>query len=354
MGIVYRLRKILGKETFKYVDITSLIENINQIGSNNYKHLAVCLDNTGSSFLGVKNATLNLFPNSTIVLPAYYGNTLLTHNQFVELSEVILKNGFNQLILSAFPGSMNKLIDLIAEKINIKVIFHGALSELSDEKSEKRFFNMIELARNGHIKKIGFVKSGLDIWCSELFNVPTSLLLLKPLQYKNQSNKIIDSKIKIGVFGNNTFNKNTYNQIAAALLIPDAEVHTTIDTKFPEFGFKIKVHPFMNHEDFLNLLSQMDLNLHLSFSEGMGGQVFTESLSQGVPCLTSYNNEYLKFDKEILELFTVQQYENPWQIKNAINRVFNSDQDWLKQKMISYNSVIEKEHDNLLENFLFT
>jgi hypothetical protein len=80
--------------------------------------------------------------------------------------------------------------------------------------------------------------------------------------------------------------------------------------------------------------------------------VFTESLSAGVPCLTSYNNEYLKHDNELLKLLTVEQYENPWQISKAIEQVLSSDLYLLKKKLINYSLTIEKEHENLLESFL--
>ena len=93
----------------------------------------------------------------------------------------------------------------------------------------------------------------------------------------------------------------------------------------------------------------MDVNLHLSFSEGMGGQVFTESLSHGIPCLTSYTNEYLKNDQELQKLLTVNQYENPWQIKIAIEKVLKIE---LNTKLIDYSKLIEKESEILLNEFL--
>jgi glycosyltransferase involved in cell wall biosynthesis len=162
------------------------------------------------------------------------------------------------------------------------------------------------------------------------------------------------NKINIGIFGNTSFNKNLYNQISAALTIENVLIHTSLETKFPAFGFddRIKIHPFMDHLTFVQLISQMDINLHLSFSEGMGGQIFTESLAAGVPCLTSYNNEYLKHDLEIQQLLTVEQYENPWQIKKAIEKVLEFEKDVLKNKLLAYNSVIDKESENLLNYFL--
>jgi glycosyltransferase involved in cell wall biosynthesis len=354
MGFAYRLKKILGKETFKKIDITYLLDSIKRI-SNHSRVIAICLENTGSSFLGVKNATLNLFPNNTLVLPAYYSNINLTDRQLIVLSEVILTSGFNQVVISTLPISMNKLLDLIAEKIIVKVIFHGALSELSNETNEKQFFNMIQLAQRNKIKKIGFVKSGLENWSSSLFSISTNQLQLRPMTPVSKTNYFKKSnKINIGIFGNSSFNKNIYNQIAGALAVENTVIHTLRQTKFTEFGFadRIIVHPFMDHLTFVQLISQMDINLHLSFSEGMGGQVFTESLAAGVPCLTSYNNEYLRHDNELLKLLTVEQYENPWQISKAIEQIISLDLAILGGRLKDYSLIIEKEHENLLESFL--
>lgn len=355
MGFAYRIKKILGIETFKYIDASYLFESIKLIASKDNKVLAICLENTESSFLGVKNATFNLFPNNTLVLPAYYSNLSLTNKQFIEISEAIVNSGFNQVIISSLPNSMNKLLDLIADKICVKVIFHGALSELSNEINENQFFNMIELAQKGKIKKIGFVKSGLESWCSQLFNIPTSQLQLKPISPVLQTmNFKKTNKINIGIFGNISFNKNLYNQIAAALAIENVIIHTSLETKFPAFGFddRIIIHPFLDHLTFIQLISQMDINLHLSFSEGMGGQVFTESLALGVPCLTSFNNEYLKHDLYLQKLLTVDQYENPWQISKAIKHIISLDMSLLEKRLKDYSLIIEKEHENLLESFL--
>lgn len=355
MGIKYRFNKFLGKSTLEHVDIFNLLDSIKEISSKGNVVLAICLDSTGSSYLGVKNATLNLFPENTIILPAYYSNIKLSDKQIILLSELILNSGFEQVIFSTMPLSMNFFLNQLADKTNVKVIFHGALSELSQEVNELQFFNMISLAKEGKIKKIGFVKSGLEKWSNLLFSIPTCQLQLRPISPLDcLSNFKKSGKINIGIFGNSSFNKNIHNQIAGALAVENSIIHTSLDTKFLQMGFddRIIVHPFMDHLTFIRLISQMDINLHLSFSEGMGGQVFTESLALGVPCLTSYNNEYLRHDEGLQELMTIKQYENPWEIAKAIKRVIDSDLKGLRNKLLNYSPIIEKEHDFLLRLFL--
>ena len=66
------IQKIVYQNKKTNVDIQFLKDEISRISSLKEKHLAVCIENTGSSFLGIKNATFNLFPKNTLVLPAYY------------------------------------------------------------------------------------------------------------------------------------------------------------------------------------------------------------------------------------------------------------------------------------------
>jgi glycosyltransferase involved in cell wall biosynthesis len=355
--MISRLKyKLFPTKGSKHLDVNKIIEQIEEIALNNEPNLAICIQNTGSSYLGVKNATLNLFPKSTIVLPAYYSNILLTEKDFRILSDEIRKYKFKNIVISTLPISMNPFLEILSENENVKVIFHGALSELSNETIEKQLIKMILDTKSGKIKRLGFVKSGLDKWAKHTFGIDCVQLQLNPL--KVEQNKLhydpIQTKIKIGIFGNTSFNKNLHNQIAGALAVENSEIHTTIETEFNKCGFenRIVVHPFLNHPDFIRLLSNMTINLHVSFSEGMGGQIFTESLSLGIPCLTSYNNEYLKFDPYLQNLLTVNQYDNPWEIKKAIERVLKVEKEDLRQKMQGYSKHIEHENKVFLDSFL--
>ena len=273
-----------------------------------------------------------------------------------EVVNEIKKHKFNYVVISTLPISLNNFLDQLCDSENVNVIFHGALSELSNKKIESQLIKMITYTKAGKIKRLGFVKSGLDKWAKKMFDIDCIQLQLKPVEKIKfrKSDTSNSPKIKIGVFGNTSFNKNLYNQIAGALAVDGAEIHTTIQTGFDDLGYddRIVIHPFLDHLSFIKLMSEMTLNSHLSFSEGMGGQIFTESLSQGVPCLTSYNNEYLKFDKYLQDLLTLDQYDNPWEIKKAIEKVLNENLETVSLRLIQYSSHIKKEHEELLETFL--
>ncbi len=329
----------------------SLIQEIENVYRFNDHSLVLCLDNTGSSYLGVKNAVLNLFPTNTVIIPAYYSNALISDEQILNLANHIVSLGFKQLILGSFPHCFEKLALEIDKRIVVKTIFHGALSELHDFDKMKNFMDMIKLCQSGVISRLGFVKSGLAQWSISLFKIDACWLQLFPITGLNNKFTFDDGRIHIGVFGNSTFNKNITNQIAGALLVPNSVIHCFKSSQYFEnlFGDRIVLHDHMSHKDFLNLIGSMNLNLHLSFSEGMGGQTFTESISLGVPCLTSFNNEYLRKSNYLSDQLIVQQYDNPLEISKSINVVLNLD---LEEQLIEYSQLMNDEASLLRSAFL--
>lgn len=329
----------------------SVIQDIENLYKFNNHSLVLCLDNTGSSYLGVKNAVLNLFPTNTVIIPAYYSNPLISDKQILDLANHIVSLGFKQLVLGSFPHCFEKLALEIDKRIVVKTIFHGALSELHDCDKMKNFMDMINLCQSGVISRLGFVKSGLAQWSSSLFKIDACWLQLFSAKNLNKISKFKDGRIHIGVFGNSTFNKNITNQIAGALLVPNSVIHCFKSSQYFEnlFDERIVLHDHMSHKDFLNLIGSMNLNLHLSFSEGMGGQTFTESISLGVPCLTSFNNEYLRKSDYLSDQLIVQQYDNPLEISKSIHAVLNLD---LEEQLIQYSQLMNEEASLLRSAFL--
>ena len=76
------------------------------------------------------------------------------------------------------------------------------------------------------------------------------------------------TKIHIGVFGADTFNKNLHNQVIHALMIDKVIVHVLDKTVFYylDMGDRIIEHgKNLPHEQFLKILGSMDLNLYIDW-----------------------------------------------------------------------------------------
>jgi glycosyltransferase involved in cell wall biosynthesis len=157
--------------------------------------------------------------------------------------------------------------------------------------------NLFENTRIGKIKKIGFVKTGMAETVEKLFGFSCFHSPLPPPIIPNGIQKLeLDrTKIHIGVFGADTFNKNLHNQVIHALLIENSVIHV-LDKSI--FSYLNMDHRIIDHgknlpkEKFLRILGSMDLNLYMSYSESWG-LVAYESESMGVICIESDKVNYL-------------------------------------------------------------
>jgi glycosyltransferase involved in cell wall biosynthesis len=135
----------------------------------------------------------------------------------------------------------------------------------------------------------------------------------------NDKENINSANIKIGVFGSGSFNKNIYNQVAGALMVENSIVF--VSDRFINEVFKndriIFIGNNLEKEEFLLYLSNMDINLHCSFSESWG-QIATESIMFGIPCLVSSNTNIFSRDIELYNDLVVFESDSPTKIKDKI------------------------------------
>jgi glycosyltransferase involved in cell wall biosynthesis len=321
---------MLGRWKKKWItnlEFNGLIESALKILSSS-NTIVFSPNNTGANWLGIKNATIGMFPNNYLVLPQSYSNLLLSPKQQNELTNTIKKNGGEQIIFSGIPSyTLNWIKQFNQLEIKTGVIYHGGLAELAG--SESRQFQMeeiIQLANQGIINRIGVVKEGLDSWfknktSTKVFRVIPTLKIPDNLNII----KFDDGKTHIGVFGNSSYNKNRHSQVVAASMIENSVIHIIEPNEFNYTidSNKIITHKNLNRNEFLSLLGSMDINLYCSYSESWG-QVVLESIALGIPCITTANSGILNWDNELSNHLIVKEYDNINAIKNQIKVVLNN------------------------------
>lgn len=312
----------------KPYEIDTLTQQLDNLADISY--LSICPQNTSSSWLGILNASNALFPNQNISLPQYYSNQVVSDND-LNLFFTHFKNlGGKKVILNGFPEYFEKIVEL-CYKLNIKctVIYHGGLAELNQNQTgQNKLKNLFQLAKEGKIQQFGIIKKGLEVLFNQQTNVPC-LNLSIPIQLPNdiKIQKFNDGKTHIGVFGNDSYNKNRHTQVAAASLIPNSVVHFIGTDEFdyllpPERKIQ---HAHLNREDFLSLLGSMDINLYCSFTESFG-QVILESLALGVPCIHNNNSGILDDFPELKTQMVIHEYDDIEKIKGClINLTLNKN-----------------------------
>jgi glycosyltransferase involved in cell wall biosynthesis len=118
----------------------------------------------------------------------------------------------------------------------------------------------------------------------------------------------------------------------------------------PEQDRLIGYNGYLSNEKFVKVLGSMDVNLYLAFSESWGN-VITESLSNGVPCLSTINSGVYDYDNELSEMLVVHDYDNILSIRNQIMHViFN--QNILRKKCRDYISTVNQKAEEMLIEIL--
>lgn len=314
--------------------------------------LSICPKPTGYSWLGVQVASLSLFPDNTFQLPQYYSNQSLSDAQLSQLAALLNELNFRQIVFNGFLPYFGKIIDLVKPEIKIKVIYHGFLSELSGNAKQIEAFNsLLTYAGKGKIYAIGCVKKGLALSLAKLFPIKTFEIIL-PNRRIAESVRLSGNELNIGVLVNTAFRKNVHNQAVAALMMDKSILHTfhTSDLAYlPQE--RIKYYNLMPHDEFVDLLAKMTINLHVTFSEGMGGQVLAESISMGVPCLSAYTSSFFDYDDDLKQKLMVNGFDDSWHIYNKLEEVLN-DRNAIARQCIAYAEKLNVLAEEKLNEFL--
>jgi glycosyltransferase involved in cell wall biosynthesis len=251
---------------------------------------------TEGNWLGIANATKSLFPTSSYEYPQWYSKSVFSKSEWNVWKKELIKLNFKKITISGFATFFCELIEEHGENNFFEVIYHGTWSELHNKEIQYLMNNIFKLTQKGNIKRIGFVKKGMAETVSKLlgytcFHTP----LPTPIIPKEIKKLELDrSKIHIGVFGADTFNKNLHNQVVHALLIENSIIHVLDKSIFSYLNME---HRIVEHgknlpkEKFLSILGSMDLNLYMSYSESWGLVAF-ESEAMGVPCIQSLHVDY--------------------------------------------------------------
>lgn len=284
--------------------VQELIHQIELIRKN-HSTLVLFGSPTEGNWKGIANATVGLYPLNSLEIPQWYSNAVLSKKEAKEICNYIQASNFKTIIISGFASYFFEWIELLHAHCKIEIIYHGTISEFHEKDKQVFIQQLINYGNSGIIHSFGFVKEGLDKVFTKLygftcFHQPLS----EPIIPSNL--KLLDldhTKIHVGVFGADTFNKNLHNQVIHALMIDQVVVHVldksifnylSLDNRIVEHGTNIP------REQFLGILGSMDINLYMSFNESWGLVAF-ESEKLKVKTLGSNHIDYYNLIRLKLE-----------------------------------------------------
>jgi hypothetical protein len=252
---------------------------------------------TEGNWKGIANATVGLYPSNSIEIPQWYSNPVLNTLETIQFCTQIKTLKFERIIISGFAPYLFSWIEILHDELTIDVIYHGTISEFHEPAQQNFIEQLISFGKTKKISRFGFVKEGLaevfiKLYDFNCFHQPLNTPIIPEKLKKLDLDK---TKIHVGVFGADTFNKNLHNQVIHSLMIENVIVHVLDKSVFQYLGMDERIVEHgknLPREQFLSILGSMDLNLYMSFNESWG-LVAKESEAIGVKTINNDNIDYL-------------------------------------------------------------
>jgi glycosyltransferase involved in cell wall biosynthesis len=260
---------------------------------------------TEGNWKGIAHATVGLYPENALEIPQWYSNPVLNTSECAQVCAKIKELNFDKVVISGFAPYFFEWIVELYPHAEIEIIYHGTISEFHDPVHQKFIQQLISFGKTKKINRFGFVKEGLAEIFTKLYNFNCFHQPLNtPLIPEGVKKIELDhTKIHVGVFGADTFNKNLHNQVIHALMIDSVIVHVLDKGVFKYLGLEDRIVEHgknLPREQFLSILGSMDLNLYMSFNESWG-LVAKESEILGIVTIESEKTDYIQKIKTILE-----------------------------------------------------
>jgi len=260
---------------------------------------------TEGNWKGIANATVGLYPENALEIPQWYSNAVLSTLESAQVCSKIKELKFEKVIISGFASFFFEWIEMLHPHTEIEIIYHGTISEFHEPAHQKFIEQLISFGKSKKINRFGFVKEGLAEVFTQLYHFNCFHQPLNTPIIPDGIKKIeLDhTKIHVGVFGADTFNKNLHNQVIHALMNDSVIVHVLDRSVFNYLGLDERIVEHgknLPRNEFLSILRSMDLNLYMSFNESWG-LVAKESERMGVPHLSLSGINYYQLIHDKIE-----------------------------------------------------
>jgi len=209
-----------------------------------------------------------------------------------------------KIVIQGFPLRYENLLKKIRKSlpdVTVYCIYHGSFVQQRIDYERSSLQTLFKLHKEGIIKRIGFVKEGMDLTFRELG--ADAAFIMNFIGTVPASASLVRDK-SIGIIGSEwNERKPLFQQIAACKLFDHDEIRIVGSENYG-IDFCRLMNITATHLGTISQASMVDflggnaLNLYVTLSE-CAPMVPLESLSLGVPCLFGPNNHFFR-DNEYL------------------------------------------------------
>lgn len=304
-------------------------------------------------WIGVTNATQELFPKNTLALEE------ISFDSYLEkIAQLIINHRPRIVVFSGLAMGWQNLarkIKTLDKSIKLKVIWHGGNSLNVESYDWAQLKEVFALYNEGVFSSIAFVKkSSAEFYQRRGYK--TEFVMnnssIKKKDFSLDSSKTKNKKeVRIGLYGSSDrWVKNFYNQLSAASLVEGAVVDCIpLNHKTREFADIVKVNisgegGTVSRKELLNRMGKNDINLYVTYSE-CAPMIPLESFELGVPCITGNNHHYWENSK-LKDFVVVDKVDDPIAIYEKIMMCLENREEVLRL----YSEWKEKYDKEVLKN----
>lgn len=172
------------------------------------------------------------------------------------------------------------------------------------------------MVKTGIISSMGVVKTELSARLSKMGYIVQPLINMVSLEQNLHGIKysILDDRLHIGIFGQDTVRENVITQLMAVCTIDGAVIYMLRSETAQDFAQmcldRVIMHERRSPKEFQQLLSSMDINLYISFSERQP-IVALESIAAGVPTIISGSSTIFSYSNMLEQLLVCPPQDSP-------------------------------------------
>ena len=288
-------------------------------------------------WIGIKNATIELFGDSAIAITELYDDEVVEY-----IVDKLKEKNLEFIAFSGFANGWDKLAKRLKKEnsnIVIKVIWHGSICMNIYDYDYTMFKSIFNLLRDEKINSIAFVKKSMyDFFKKKGYNVEfiANNVKIKYDIQKEDRTEADNKNVRVGIYASgDRWVKNFYNQLAATSMIENCIVDCIpVNSKVYELAkiFKVKVRGSkaqIGHQELIERMAKNDINMYVTFSE-CAPIIPLESLEVGVPCITGNNHHYFDGTK-LQEYLVVDRIDDVNSIYENIKKCLENKEEILSE-----------------------
>jgi hypothetical protein len=237
--------------------------------------------------------------------------------------------GCPAVVIQGFPKTFRFLVsalEAVVPSIPVYLIWHGNFMQAQQDYAWAAFQLVVQLAREGKIAKLGFVKKGMaEVVAAH--GLPTGFVMNRVRQIPLAPSRPLPDGPHFGIWNIiESWQKPPFAMIAAVSTIPGAVLHSSAvgprvqeALEFWQVERGQLIDGPIDREDMPARLASMHVNLNVTLSE-CAPMVPLESLSLGVPSLLGPTSHYFEDHDYLHSRLVVPSPDSAWKISKFIER----------------------------------